>query len=264
MRGTLITVEGVEGSGKTTQCRRLAAHLRARGLEVVETSEPDGTALGQAIRALFELEPRPTPLTQAFLFLAARQEHVAQLIRPALTRGAVVISDRYADATVAYQGYGQGLDLQTIRDLNALATGGLLPDLTLLLDLEPAAGMGRIAGRPLDAFERMDQPFHRPRAGGLSRDRARRQAPGARLRCRAGSGLPPWRDRPWRGRVPRPAGGAPWPVRGISSRRFPISPRRWICCDMPSPPTTSRTPMPSWARPDRAATRPRARSPRRW
>ncbi len=161
MRGTLITVEGVEGSGKTTQCRRLASHLRARGLEVVETSEPDGTALGQAVRALFELEPRPTPLTQAFLFLAARQEHVAQLIRPALIRGAVVISDRYTDATVAYQGYGQGLDLQTIRDLNALATGGLLPDLTVLLDLDPATGMRRIAGRPLDAFERMDQPFHR-------------------------------------------------------------------------------------------------------
>ena len=119
MRGTLITVEGVEGSGKTTQCRRLAEHLRARGLEVVETSEPDGTGLGQAIRALFELEPRPTPLTQAFLFLAARQEHVAQVIRPALTRGAVVISDRYTDATVAYQGYGQGLDLETSRDLNA-------------------------------------------------------------------------------------------------------------------------------------------------
>ena len=161
MRGTLITVEGVEGSGKTTQCRRLAEHLRARGLEVVETSEPDGTALGQAVRMLFELEPRPTPLTQAFLFLAARQEHVAQVIRPALTRGAVVISDRYTDATVAYQGYGQGLDLQTIRDLNALATGGLLPDLTVLLDLDPAAGMRRIAGRPLDAFERMDQAFHR-------------------------------------------------------------------------------------------------------
>jgi dTMP kinase len=161
MRGTLITVEGVEGSGKTTQCRRLAEHLRARGLEVVETSEPDGTELGQAVRALFELEPRPTPLTQAFLFLAARQEHVAQVIRPAMTRGAVVISDRYTDATVAYQGYGQGLDLQTIRDLNALATGGLLPDLTVLLDLDPAAGMRRIAGRPLDAFERMDQAFHR-------------------------------------------------------------------------------------------------------
>jgi dTMP kinase len=161
MRGALITVEGVEGSGKTTQCRRLADRLRGRGLEVIETSEPDGTPLGQAVRGLFELEPRPTPLTQAFLFLAARQEHVAQVIRPALTRGAVVISDRYTDATLAYQGYGQGLDLQTIRELNALATGGLLPDLTVLLDLDPMAGMRRIAGRPLDAFERMESSFHR-------------------------------------------------------------------------------------------------------
>src|SRR5688572_389730 len=161
MRGALITVEGVEGSGKTTQCRRLADRLRGRGLEVIETSEPDGTPLGQAVRGLFELEPRPTPLTQAFLFLAARQEHVAQVIRPALTRGAVVISDRYTDATLAYQGYGQGLDLQTIREMNALATGGLLPDLTVLLDLDPMAGMRRIAGRPLDAFERMESSFHR-------------------------------------------------------------------------------------------------------
>src|SRR4030095_9558325 len=161
MRGALVTVEGVEGSGKTTQCRRLAARLRARGLEVIETSEPDGTALGQAVRGLFELEPRPTALTQAFLFLAARQEHVAQVIRPALARGAIVISDRYTDATMAYQGYGPGLALPNIRELNDLATGGLLPDLTVLLDLDPVAGMGRIAGRPLDAFERMDAAFHR-------------------------------------------------------------------------------------------------------
>jgi dTMP kinase len=161
MRGALITVEGVEGSGKSTQCRRLAALLRGRGLEVVETSEPDGTPLGQAVRGLFELQPRPNPLTQAFLFLAARQEHVARVIQPALARGAVVLSDRYTDATLAYQGYGQGLDLQTIHELNALATGGLLPDLTLLLDLDPGVGVRRIAGRPLDAFERMDQAFHR-------------------------------------------------------------------------------------------------------
>ena len=169
MRGALITVEGVEGSGKSTQCRLLASRLRARGLEVVETSEPDGTALGQAVRALFELAPRPTPLTQAFLFLAARQEHVAQVIRPALGRGAVVISDRYTDATLAYQGYGQGVEPQTLRELNALATGGLLPDLTVLLDLDPVAGMRRIAGRPLDAFERMDVEFHgRVREGYLN------------------------------------------------------------------------------------------------
>jgi dTMP kinase len=173
MRGALITVEGVEGSGKSTQCRRLAARLRSGALEVVETSEPDGTPLGQAVRGLFELEPRPSPLTQAFLFFAARQEHVTRVIQPALARGAVVVSDRYTDATLAYQGHGQGLDLQTIHELNALATGGLLPDLTLLLDLDPGVGVRRIAGRPLDAFERMDQAFHhRVREGYLELARA--------------------------------------------------------------------------------------------
>jgi dTMP kinase len=159
--GLLITVEGVEGSGQTTQCRRLAAHLRVRGLEVVLTSEPDGTPLGLAIRDLFERDDAPAPLAQAFLFMAARQQHVNQVIRPALLREAVVISDRYTDATLAYQGHGQGLDLQTIRELNALATGGVLPDLTLVLDLDPEQGMARIGGRRLDAFERMGLAFHR-------------------------------------------------------------------------------------------------------
>jgi dTMP kinase len=159
VRGVLITVEGVEGSGKTTQCLRLGDWLRARGLEVVLTSEPDGTTLGASIRSLFEQDA--TPLAQAFLFLAARQQHAVQVIRPALARGAVVISDRYTDATLAYQGFGQGLDIQTLRELNALATGGLLPDLTLFLDLDPEVGMSRIHGRPLDAFERMDLSFHR-------------------------------------------------------------------------------------------------------
>lgn len=162
MPGVLITMEGVEGSGKSTQCVRLAAWLRARGLDVIETSEPDGTALGVATRRLFESAGvPPTPLAQVFLFLAARQQHVAQVIRPALDRGATVISDRYADATAAYQGYGQGVDVKTIHDLNLLATGGILPDLTLLLDLDPALGMARIGRRPLDVFERMDLAFHR-------------------------------------------------------------------------------------------------------
>jgi len=162
MRGVLVTFEGVEGSGKSTQCRLLAERLRGRGLEVVLTSEPDGTALGTAIRKLFEAGgPPPTALTQTFLFMAARQQHVGEVIRPALDRGAVVLSDRYVDATMAYQGFGQGLDLETIRDLNLLATGGVLPDLTLLLDLDPAVGMARIGGRRLDAFERMDLAFHR-------------------------------------------------------------------------------------------------------
>ena len=163
MRGLLITLEGVEGSGKTTQRLRLAAHLRARGVEVVETSEPDGTPLGvAAVRAVIERDgPPPTPLAQTFLFMAARQQHVAHVIRPALDRGAVVISDRYTDATLAYQGYAQGVDLHTIRELNALATGGVQPDLTLVFDLDPAAGIGRIRGRQLDTFEKMDLGFHR-------------------------------------------------------------------------------------------------------
>ncbi len=162
MRGVLVTVEGVEGSGKSTQTARLALYLRGRGIEVVQTSEPDGTPLGCRVRALFEADgPTPTPLTQTFLFAAARQEHVTRVVAPALARGAVVISDRYTDATVAYQGYGQGVDVQTIGELNMLATGGVLPDLTLVLDLDPAAGMRRIHGRALDAFEKMDLAFHR-------------------------------------------------------------------------------------------------------
>jgi len=162
MRGLLISIEGVEGSGKSTHCRLLGQWLTARGLEVVLTSEPDGTPIGSAIRALFEQDRMPpTPLTQTFLFMAARQQHVAQVIRPALARGAVVVSDRYADATLAYQGFGGGMELETIRDLNALATGGVMPDLTILLDLDPAEGIRRISDRPLDAFEKMDMGFHR-------------------------------------------------------------------------------------------------------
>lgn len=162
MRGLLITLEGVEGSGKTTQCQRLAARLRARGLEVVETFEPGSTRLGVAVRGVFDgAGAPPAPLAQVFLFMAARQQLVAEVIRPALARGAVVVSDRYTDATLAYQGYGQGVDLQTIRELNALATGGILPDLTIVLDLDPASGIARIRGRQLDAFERMDLDFHR-------------------------------------------------------------------------------------------------------
>ena len=162
MRGLLITFEGVEGSGKSTQCRLLAERLARAGLDVVVTSEPDGTPLGAAIRSLFEGDgAAPDALTQTFLFMAARHQHVSQVVRPALDRGAVVLSDRYADATLAYQGYGQGMGQETIRDLNALATGGVQPDLTLLLDLDPAVGMTRIGHRKLDAFERMGLAFHR-------------------------------------------------------------------------------------------------------
>jgi dTMP kinase len=155
----LITFEGVEGSGKSTQMRRLARRLRRQGYPIELTREPDGTPLGVGVRRLFEHGPRP--LTETFLFLAARHEHVAARIRPWLTRSRVVLSDRYADATVAYQGYGRGLDPEMIRELNVRVTGGVLPDLTLLFDLPPAEGLRRIGRRRLDRFERLALAFHR-------------------------------------------------------------------------------------------------------
>ena len=159
MRGVLITVEGVEGSGKSTQMRRLARWLRRQGYRVELTREPDGTTLGVGVRRLFEHGPQP--LTETFLFLAARHQHVAERVGPWLRRGRVVLSDRYADATVAYQGYGRGLDPEMIRELNVRATGGVLPDLTLLFDLDPAVGFRRIGRRRRDHFERQALAFHR-------------------------------------------------------------------------------------------------------
>lgn len=159
MPGLLITFEGVEGSGKTTQAQLLASALSRSGRQVRMTREPDGTPLGVAVRALFE--HGPSPIAETFLFMAARHQHLTEVIRPALARGEIVISDRYTDATLAYQGHGRGIDMQLIRDLSRLATDGLSPDLTVLLDLDAAAGMRRIRGRGmLDAFERMDLGFH--------------------------------------------------------------------------------------------------------
>jgi len=159
VRGVLITFEGVEGSGKTTQMLRLARTLKRQGFAVEQTREPDGTPLGAGVRRLFEHGPQP--LTQTFLFLAARHEHVAQRLRPWLKRGRVVLSDRYADATVAYQGYGGGVDPEMIRELNLRVTGGVVPDLTLLFDLDPAVGFRRIGRRRRDHFERQALAFHR-------------------------------------------------------------------------------------------------------
>jgi dTMP kinase len=162
VRGVLITFEGVEGSGKTTQMARLGRWLERQGYRVERTAEPDGTGLGRAIRGLFEnRRVRPTPLGEVFLFLAARQQHVTDRLRPWLAQGRVVLCDRYTDATVAYQGYGRGVDLDLIRDLNVRATGGILPDLTLVLDLDPAEGLRRIGRRRLDHFEREALAFHR-------------------------------------------------------------------------------------------------------
>jgi dTMP kinase len=158
-KGVLITFEGVEGSGKTTQMARIGRWLRGRGYTVELTREPDGTALGAGIRRLFERGPQP--LAQVFLFLAARHQHVAEKIRPWLASGRVVLCDRYTDATLAYQGHAGGIALGTIRELNMLATGGVFPDLTLLFDVDPAEGFRRIGGRRRDHFERQALAFHR-------------------------------------------------------------------------------------------------------
>src|SRR5262245_57799505 len=116
----------------------LQRSLTRQGYRVERTAEPDGTELGQATRRLFERpRPHPTPLSEVFLFVAARQQHVAEKIRPWLRRGRIVLCDRYTDATLAYQGYGRGVSHDLIRELNLSATGGVLPDLTLLFDLAP-------------------------------------------------------------------------------------------------------------------------------
>jgi dTMP kinase len=171
VRGALITFEGVEGSGKTTQMARIGRWLRSRGHRVELTREPDGTALGKGVRALFERKPQP--LTEVFLFLAARHQHVTEKIQPWLDKGRVVLCDRYTDASVAYQGYARGIDPKTLRELNVQATGGVLPDLTLLFDLDPAEGFRRIGRRRLDHFEREKLAFHeRVRRGYLEIQRA--------------------------------------------------------------------------------------------
>jgi dTMP kinase len=155
----LITFEGVEGSGKSTQMRRLARWLRRQGYPVEQTREPDGTPFGSAVRRLFERGV--APLTQTLLFLAARHQHVVERIRPSLRARRVILSDRYTDATVAYQGYAGGVDPELIRELSVRATGGVLPDLTLLFDCDPAVGFRRNGGRRRDHFERQALAFHR-------------------------------------------------------------------------------------------------------
>jgi len=159
LRGVLITFEGVEGSGKSTQMLRLARSLRDQGYPVEQTREPDGTTFGAAVRRLFERDV--TPLTQTLLFLAARHQHVVERIRPWLRARRVVLCDRYTDATVAYQGYAGGVDPELVRELNVRATGGVLPDLTLLFDCDPSVGFRRRGGRRRDHFERQALGFHR-------------------------------------------------------------------------------------------------------
>jgi dTMP kinase len=162
--GLLITFEGIEGSGKSTHLRLLARALRDAGRDVVETREPGGTALGQALRDVL-LAPSstpPEPLAELLLYCADRAQHAAEVIRPALAAGRIVLCDRFSDSTIAYQGYGRGLDLDTVRALDARARGGLEPDLTFLLDCSPTAGLARVHKRSGtgDRFEQEALAFH--------------------------------------------------------------------------------------------------------
>lgn len=151
MGGLFITLEGLDGSGKSTQLERLAEGLATRGLDVLVTREPGGTPLGEGVRNLLtsEVSNRIVPAAELCLIVGARAQHVAERLRPALGSGKIVISDRYTDSTVAFQGYGRGLDLGLIEKLNAAATGGLRPDLTIVLDLEPEQAQARMSPRPV-------------------------------------------------------------------------------------------------------------------
>ena len=165
-RGWFITIEGPEGAGKTTQAARLESYLQGSGVPTIRTREPGGTVLGERIRVLL-LDPaaqeRPVdPLADALLFNAARRQLVEEVIRPALANGTSVVCARFADSTLAYQGYGSGLPLDELRALQAVATGGLEPDLTLLLDLPPEIGLRRKAPDDQTRFElAFDLDFHR-------------------------------------------------------------------------------------------------------
>lgn len=160
-----ITFEGVEGSGKSTQLSLAAARVRETGRQVLETREPGGTGIGEQIRRIL-LDPAHThlePLAEWLLYEADRGQHVREVLRPALDRGAIVLCDRYSDTTEAYQQVGRGIDPESVRRVDALARDGLLPDLTLLYDLDPEEGLSRALDRDgrLGRFEATEIAFHR-------------------------------------------------------------------------------------------------------
>jgi len=164
--GIFITLEGGEGVGKTTQAQLLHRRLERSGREVVVTREPGGTSLGEKLRDIV-FRPGLAPETELFLILAARAHLVAEVIRPALERGDIVICDRYSDSTLAYQGYGRGLDIEAVAAADKLATGGLRPDLSVLLELPVEVGLARkTANAEWDSIGREGREFHeRVRAG---------------------------------------------------------------------------------------------------
>ena len=175
-QGVFITLEGIEGSGKTTQLARLATFFREKGYRVVESREPGGTPLAEQIRGvMLNLPPHMpsehntahlaesiTPECEAALVLAARAQHVTHVINPSLQQGAIVLCDRFSDSTLAYQGYARGLDIRTLKTLNRFATRGLTPDLTLLFDLPVESGLARRRQHDSDQnrLDRETRQFH--------------------------------------------------------------------------------------------------------
>ncbi|MGL1862526.1 MAG: dTMP kinase [Pseudodesulfovibrio sp.] len=147
-----ITFEGIEGTGKSTQITRVKEYFEAQGKEVFLTLEPGGSRVGQELRKmLLHVDNSDlTPITELFLYLADRAQHIAQVIRPALDAGKVVLCDRFADSTIVYQGYGRGLDTTVLRQLNEVAVDGMWPDLTIVLDINPEIGLKRAMLRNLE------------------------------------------------------------------------------------------------------------------
>jgi dTMP kinase len=175
--GYFITFEGIEGCGKSTLAQGLKEHLESLGLPVVFTREPGGTEGAEAARTvLLDRTLHLDPWAELFLMLASRRENVVRNVLPALREGKVVICDRYADSSTAYQGYGRGLPIRVVSRLNKLATSGIMPSLTFLVDVPVNRGFERIRGREFDRFEREDPEFHaRVREGYLKMARKARR-----------------------------------------------------------------------------------------
>ena len=173
LRGLFISFEGIEGSGKSTQCRSLAGWLRSRGYQVLETREPGGTPIAEQLRAclLDRLDEPVTPWAEALIVLAARSQHVHQVIRPALELGAIVLCDRFLDSTLAYQGYGRGINLPFLTRMSHTAAGKLSPDLTFLFDVPVETGLRRRhhSQRGINRIDAESMKFHqRVRRGFLA------------------------------------------------------------------------------------------------
>lgn len=169
MSGLFVTFEGVEGAGKTTQLKLTEAWLHALSYQVKTTREPGGTELGTNIRALLLQGGEVSDRAELLLLMADRAHHVETVIQPSLAQGYIVLCDRYYDSTIAYQGYGRGMDLAQIAQINRIATNGLQPDLTLWFDLDIKVGLTRakqVSGQP-DRMERLDLEFHQRVAEGF-------------------------------------------------------------------------------------------------